>query len=223
MIISNRLEIIYSLMEKDNDSVDVGCDHGYLSIKYALNNKNSICYGLDNKIGPLSVASENIKKYKVNNLFVILSDGLDNFDKPFSQLTISGMGGNNIVSILNKAYLEHKLENCENIILQANNNIDNVREYLNRINYKIVEEKIFEESDYIYEVIKFKKGNQNLDYLDIKFGPILRKEKNEIFLKKWIQFSNYLKTVLNQIPDSNQTKKESIQKEIDLINREINL
>ena len=60
-MLSKRLSIIYSFIDEGSSVVDVGCDHGYLLIELAKNNKSTNLLGVENKLGPFSTLNKNIK------------------------------------------------------------------------------------------------------------------------------------------------------------------
>ena len=92
--------------------IDVGCDHGYISINLIRENKCKKCYAVDINRLPLLNAEKNIKN---NNLELyiqcIQSNGFDFLDEVSENIgsVIAGMGGSTIANILQK--------NMEDIIL----------------------------------------------------------------------------------------------------------
>ena len=112
-MLSKRLSIIYSFIDEGSSVVDVGCDHGYLLIELAKNNKSTNLLGVENKLGPFSTLNKNIKLNKLDGkINTSLSDGISNVDSSFDTLVIAGMGSDNIVGIIerNKDVLETWLE-----------------------------------------------------------------------------------------------------------------
>ena len=162
---------------------DIGCDHGYL-IKLAIDNLSiDRALAIDNKIGPLNKAKENLKGYK--NVEFILSDGLDKVDDNIDVVIIAGMDGNLIKDILNNN--SHKLNNFKRIIIQANKDEYEVRKYLYQEKFKITNERIILEDDKIYEIDVFEHNLDNIIYDDdqLYFGPVFMNKKPELFINKW--------------------------------------
>ena len=58
---TKRLETICSLVDKNTNVVDIGCDHGLIDIYLTLNNRNK-CIASDINNNALNSAKENIKK-----------------------------------------------------------------------------------------------------------------------------------------------------------------
>lgn len=224
MKLSVRLSRVLELLDKDKELVDIGCDHGYLSIAFAsISNKK--VYALDNKQEPLDSCIQNLIESNMSDkVETLLSDGLTKFNKQAEQIAICGMGGNNIIDILSYGLNNHKLKDNVVLVLQPNNNEEHLRTFLTNNNFKIIDELLVDENDVIYEVIKAIKGDQNLSELDIKFGPIIRKNKNELFVKKWNLNKDYLESLFKKIPENSDTisKLENIKKEIKIIEDEVN-
>lgn len=220
MIVDKRLNTIASLVTKDAILVDIGSDHGYLCIKLSLENKIKYGYSCDVNQGPLDNAKKNILKYEVNNIETILSNGLDKLqDIEFSDVVIAGMGGALIVDILNDNI--HLLKN-KTLILQPNINAKKVRSFLVENNFTIIEEKIIEENDILYEIIKAKyQKSDELDQLQLELGPINMIElSNELILliEEKIKKINY---IIGNMPKNN-VKYELFQQEKEMLERYLN-
>ena len=106
--LNKRLNAVASLVEENKSVIDIGCDHALLSI-YIAQNKNPIkVIASDNKNGPLVKAKENVKYYQVEKQVKIkLGDGVDPIEDDIDTIVISGMGGLNMIGILNirKTYI----------------------------------------------------------------------------------------------------------------------
>ena len=203
-----RIEELTNYIAPYSVIADVGCDHGYL-IKIAFD-KGLIkkAYAIDNKKGPLENAKRNLRGYK--NVEFLLSNGLDDLTTHTEVVVIAGMGGSLVKDILEKNI--GKLDNVKRIIIEANRNTEIVREFANTNNLKIVSEKIIEEDAVFYEIIVLEKGKMRLSSREIKFGPILIKTKDEMFIKKW---TNQLQIYIDK-------KTDKLDKEIKEIKEVLN-
>lgn len=191
-----RIEELTNYIAPYNVIADVGCDHGYL-IKIAFD-KGLIkkAYAIDNKTSPLENAKKNLNSY--NNVTFLLSDGLDDLPLDTEVIVIAGMGGALVTKILEKNF--HKLETVKRIIIEANRNTELVRMFAINNGFKIVSEKIIEEEDIFYEIIVLEKGKMKLNPLEIKFGPVLLKDKDDMFIKKWTkQLAIYIDKKTNKL------------------------
>ena len=217
--ISNRLKTIGDFVIDNSKVVDVGCDHGLLSIYVYQNKKNVSIIATDINEGPLNEAKNNIKNYDLENIIETrISDGLKNIYKnEFDTIVIAGMGGNTIVDIL--SYDLDKTRSSNRIIIQANNNINKVRNFLIYNKFKIEDERLVKENNIISTVILFTKNEEKIKYSsnEILFGPILIKENSKLFqelLKN--ELSKYHK-ILNKIPKKYLLKRYKIKKYISKI------
>ncbi|MGD9604547.1 MAG: tRNA (adenine(22)-N(1))-methyltransferase TrmK [Bacilli bacterium] len=207
-MISNRLQAIASFIPPAKKIVDVGCDHGYLIIEAFEKYQIDFAVALDNKQGPLSKAIDNIRGYdffeKVN---FILSDGLNQFYAKADAFIFAGMGGLTIIDIIKRGI--EKISDAS-LIIQANRHTPEVRTFLSRMGYGIVNEQLVFEDGKYYEICLFKKSQGIVSYNEneILFGPIFLLKKEEIFFNK---LRNDLR-ILKEIPY--QTKKN-----VDLIKR----
>ena len=121
--LSKRLEVISSFIEDNSRVIDIGCDHGLLSIYLVNKYKNIKVIASDINRNALDTAINNIKKEGLdsrietrlgNGLDVVSSDEIDT-------IVIAGMGANTIVGILK--YAPDKLVNVNNIIIQSNTDL----------------------------------------------------------------------------------------------------
>ena len=206
----NRIEELTKFIYPYRVIADVGCDHGYL-IKMAFD-KGLIdkAYAIDNKVGPLENAKSNLARYK--NVTFLLSDGLDDLSVDTEVIILAGMGGNLVINILNKN--KHKLDNVKRIIIEANRNTELVRKFAMDNDFKIVSEKIIEEDSVFYEIIVLEKGKMKLNPLEIKFGPVLLKDKDDMFIKKW---TSQLAIYINKKTDKLEKEIKEIK---DILNYE---
>lgn len=221
--ISNRIKAIGDFVVDNSKVVDIGCDHGLLSIYIYKTKKNIKVIASDINIKPLKSAIENIEKYGLKDkIETRISDGLKNVNSnEFDTIIISGLGGNTIISIL-KNDLD-KTNNAQNIIIQANNNIDKVRKFLSTNKYKIVKETLVDENNIISTIILFEKNNKKIKYnkSEILFGPMLIIEKSELFKRQNEQELNKNIKIFNNIPKKYIIKRATLKKRIKSLRKHI--
>ena len=221
--ISNRLKTIGDFTIDNTKIVDVGCDHGLLSIYIYQNKKNVKILATDININPLNEARKNIKNYGLEEkIQTRISNGLQNVNKDeIDTIIISGLGGNTIVEILNNDL--DKVISSKRIIIQANNNIDKVRKFLVENKFLIKDEKLVSENNIISTIIIFDRSSKKLKYSidEILFGPVLLKEKSDLFkelMKRKIKKQIY---ILNKIPKKYILKRIKIKRFINKIKSHI--
>ena len=164
--LSKRLEVVSSFIKDNTKIVDIGCDHGLLSIYLAQKYKNIKIIASDVNKNALSSAINNIKNMGLQDrIETRLGKGLE-VVKPeeIDTIVIAGMGSNTIVGILK--YSEDKLKNVKNIIVQSNTDLYFLRKNITSIGYYIEDEVLVEDKGIIYTVIKFSKGKKKYNYKD---------------------------------------------------------
>lgn len=204
MKINNRLKLVGDYVDKGSVPLDIGCDHAKLSI-YLLKEKNfPFVYASDNKIGPLNQARENVNYYNLaDKIELIKAEGLNSLNDKIDTITVTGMGGLTI----NKMFLENKnkLTNIKTIILSPNNFIKEVRETINELGYYLKDEELVEESNKLYHILVFSKGNKTYSDKELYLGPILMTKNKEIIKK-------YYRNELSNINNLLLNNKISIEK-----------
>ena len=210
MKISNRLKEIGNFISNSNCTVDVGCDHALLPIYLVLNNRSLSAIAVDNKIGPLESAKENIKEYNLESkIKTVLSDGLKEVNpRDYDTIVISGMGGETIIDIISNGPINDEAT----LILEPNKNIKELREYLTLNSYEIIDEKMIKDKSYFYTIIKAIKTDKALSLLpnELIFGPIILKENTDIFKEYLLYNINILKKQMNDKNRDEILKKISV-------------
>lgn len=194
-MLNKKLEAIAALIEYNSTILDVGTDHAYLPIYLSQKKRCKKIYASDISSKVLEGAKKNLDKYKIDDVTLFLSDGLDNINVKYDTLVIAGMGTDTILKIINGRELPKK------IILSSNNHQDRLRKYMNEIGYSIKEENIVKENNKFYDIISYIKGNEFLSKKEIKYGKINDKEYfkylysvNKNVFKK-MNFKNKIKNI----------------------------
>ncbi len=218
MKINKRLKTISQYVDKSSNVIDVGCDHAKLPIYLVLNNLCSSVIASDINEKPLEQAKVNIDFYKLNDEIQIkLGDGISTIDETVDTIIISGMGGKNIVDILEDG--KNKLKNVKRIILSPNNNCDLVREYLKNINFKIIKEQIVCEKSKFYNIMILEKGNIDYSEFELLFGYNVLKDDF------YIRYCNYMiekyENNLEKLPSKYIDDRNKLQKYIKFYKDEI--
>jgi tRNA (adenine22-N1)-methyltransferase len=213
--LSKRLEAISSLVSKNSNVIDIGCDHGLLDIYLYQSKISNKIIASDVNENALNNAKENIKKNKLENIIETrLGDGLDSLNENdlIDTIIISGMGAHTIIGIL-KNNLQ-KVEKINTIIIQSNTKIDFLRKEILKLNYFIEDEILVEENKKIYTIIKFKKGKKKYSKKEIFFGPILLKNNTKLFQKYTKMELEKLNILLKLLPKNKIIDRYKIKKKI---------
>lgn len=194
-ILDERLSAAASMVRAGTRFADIGSDHAYLPIYLSMSGKVDCALASDINKGPVAAAIENIAEYGVKDkVTAILSDGLAGA-KDFCprDIAILGMGGELIVSIIDKA--EWVKDKNIRLILQPMTHAHTLTKYLLDNGFCIVDEKICAtsstRSDRIYRVICAEySGNtdtwSDAEYLVGKINIELARLGDEL-TKKYIQ------------------------------------
>lgn len=213
MKLTKRLLELAKLVEKYKDGhilADIGTDHAYLPCYLVENKIIEKAYACDVAKGPYESSLSTIKHYHFEKqIEALLGSGLDPIlDKDISMITIAGMGAFLISDILeeNKNYLDQN----KILFLQPNANSDHLREYLFKNQFDILDEKIIQEGHHIYEMMVVKKTSdvKEMTKEDILFGPVLRKEKSDIFVQYWTKQYKTYQNIQKDLPKKHQRYQE---------------
>ena len=211
--LSKRLLSIANLVSDNSKVVDIGCDHGLVSIYLAMNKQNISIIASDINQNALDNAIKNINKYHLEDkIKVCLSNGLDNINDEIDTIIISGMGGHTIVDILTNN--QEKLHTVNNIIIQSNNDIEYVRRKIVKLGYYIKKEELILDKNIYYTVILFTKGKKKYTNKEYYFGPILLKENSKIFIERKNKEYTKLLNIKNNIPKRKLLIRLKILKEL---------
>lgn len=198
--LSKRLEAVASFVPTGAVVADIGSDHAYLP-----------CYLVHNGIVKKAIAGEVVKgpyesairQVKLEGLedhiTVRLADGLKAVEKSdgVDTITIAGMGGPLIVSILDKC--PEALQSVTRLILQPNIHAKVIREWAIRNGWAILDEVILKEDEKIYEILVLQRGAMELSEQEILLGKQLMANKTEVFAEKWSKEIDNWKRILTSL------------------------
>lgn len=217
--LSKRLTAVASFVTDNCKVIDIGCDHGLLSIYLAQKYKNIQLIASDINKSALSSAIKNIKASGCEDCIETrLGRGLDVVEaEDIDTIILSGMGSNTIVGILK--YDRPKLKNVGTIITQSNTDMYFLRKNITKIGYYIEDELLVEDKDIIYTVIKFKKGKRRYTYKELYLGPILLKKNDSLFQKKNAKELTTLKMIIQNIQTGHYMYRLKIKRNIKILEK----
>lgn len=209
--LSKRLLSIAQFVEKKDQIIDVGCDHGLLSIYLKENNICKKIIASDINQNALNNAIKNIKNKNLD-IETYLSDGIKDIPlKGINTLIISGMGTSTILNILDDS---NKLKKINKLIIQSNNNHNILRKELNDKNYYLQnEDVIFDKGKWYITMLFIKSENKNTKK-EIEYGLLNNKEYNNYIKDQYYKIYKKipLKSIKNKI--SSLKKYLSFKKEL---------
>lgn len=211
--LSARLACVASLVPASARVADIGSDHAYLPAALVLDGKIDFAIAGEVVKGPYENAVHEIKDHQLEGKVIPrLADGLaaiEPADK-VDTITIAGMGGSLIASILEKG--KDKLTEIKRLVLQPNVGESQLREWLMNNHYQIMTEKIIEEDNHIYEIIVAEPSVVPFRYskYELDFGPFLLENKGPIFKKKWREYLQREAHVIDQMQKAQQPPVKKI-------------
>ena len=217
-MISKRLETVASFVPQESVLLDVGSDHAYLPIELVEKGHIERAIAGEVVVGPYQSAVKNVESHGLSEkIQVRLANGLAAFEESdqVSVITIAGMGGRLIASILEEGF--DKLAHVERLILQPNNREDDLRSWLQDHGFQIIAESILEEAGKFYEILVVESGQMKLSAKETRFGPFLSKEVSPVFVQKWQKEVSKLEFALGQIPEKNHEERQVLVDKIQAI------
>lgn len=215
--LSLRLAKVASYVPTGAVVADIGSDHAYLPCYLVHKGIASRAIAGEVVKGPYESAVRQVRTEGLQDkIEVRLADGLaavtehDRVDT----VTICGMGGPLIVSILTKD--PESLKHATRLILQPNIHAKVIREWALSNGWAILDESILKEDGKIYEVLVLQRGAMTITEAEKLLGSKLMAEKNEVFVEKWTREIDNWQRILHSIENVEQTdeiiaKREELQ------------
>lgn len=151
-MITPRLKGITELVDRCTIA-DIGTDHAYIPIRLAMDGKVKKAIATDKNKGPIEIAKENVKKYKLDNIIELrCGDGLEPIAVGEAEcIIIAGMGGNLIADII-----EENIEKAKSarLILQPMNAQNELRQRLIDMDFSIEKEELACEGFKVYNIMR---------------------------------------------------------------------
>ena len=181
------------MIERNKVVFDVGSDHALLPCFLIENGISKKVYAGEIAEGPLQNAKQTIEKRGLEGKIIpVFSDGLAKAADDVDIVVIAGMGYHTIKHILDSC----DVSRYQYFIVQSNTDVDMLRAYISEKGYTIEDEKVVYD-DFYYQVIRFSADlHDSYSDLEIKYGPILLKRRDEVFLA-------YLKQTLDKLKEIN--------------------
>lgn len=217
--LSKRLEMVANFIDNNDKSViDIGCDHGLLSIYLANKFKNLKIIASDVNKNALDNAKKNITKCGLNDrIETRLGSGISviNNNDNIDTIVVAGMGTNTIVEFLKCS--RDKLVNVNKIIIQSNTDLYFLRKNMVSMGYFIDDEELVVDKGIIYTIIKFVKGKMKYSYKELYLGPILISKNSGLFVEKCMKELNNMKKILKNISRGHYLYKLKLKKNIRIL------
>ena len=178
-----RIQAAADLVKEGRIPADIGTDHGYLPILLTETGRCPKAYACDIAPGPLSAAVNNIRRSGLEDkVTAILSDGLDHVPADADVVCICGMGVHTACEILERD--PAKLTQFREIIVQVNDDVPYLRQWIADHGYRILAEKIVRDKAHVYEIVMFTADEYGAySEEEIFLGPLLMREASDTYLQ----------------------------------------
>lgn len=151
VMLSKRLQMLADMVSEGKRLVDVGCDHGFLSIWLVQQGKCPRALAMDVRKGPLAAAQAHVEEVGLGSYIETrLSDGLKAYSAgEADSMVCAGMGGPLMAKILTDSF--EKAKSLKELILQPQSEIREFREFLRLNGFRIVaEDAVIDEGKYYF-------------------------------------------------------------------------
>lgn len=209
MTLTQRMRANCDLVPPCSCLADVGTDHGYVPITLVTEGKVRSAIAMDVNRGPLQRAEENVKGHGLEDKISLrLSDGLTALGEGEADVVlIAGMGGPLTIRILRMG--EKILESgVKALVLQPQSEVPDVREYLAKTGWKILRENMVLEDGKFYPMMEAERGQEELNELQLAYGPRLLEQKNETLLAYLLHEEQALLKVTENLEKAEGRRKE---------------
>jgi len=243
--LSKRLQTIAERVSSGARVADIGSDHALLPVYLVQSGKVPSAIAGELNTGPFQAACKQTAAAGLSKVISVRQgDGLNVLQPGEADtVTIAGMGGSLMASILEEGRQGGKLDGVSELVLQPNVGEEEVRRWLVKWDWLLIDELILEEDGHIYEVLHAKKQtvgdiralnaqlypssvtldgglllNQDWVY---RMGPYLLQKPTAVFLQKWELELQKLKRIYEQVSQSElveaKKKAEAFHAEVQII------
>lgn len=180
-MISKRLNEILKLCGRKKRIADVGCDHGKVLGELF---KKGAKFLVASDISEPSVkkAEKLLNELNCNNFSIRVGNGFETLsdEDNLDLIIVSGIGGLEIIEILKNSKIK-----LSNLVLQPQNNVVKLRQYLSDNNFYIITDKVVEDKNKFYNLLKVRKVENKimLTTRELNYGKTNIKGYNPEFVR----------------------------------------
>jgi len=211
MKLDDRLQALADFVPKGSRVADIGTDHGYLALELVQSGKAEHVIASDKNTGPLEAAVRAVREAGLTKQVALREgDGLSVL-KPgeVDTVCIAGMGGILMTEILDAQ--PEVVKSLDRLVLQPMNGAPELRRWLYRHYWHIVDETLAVDDGRIYEIICGEKGREKMpDALMLLIGPKLWEKKPALLrhhIEQLLFQSRRIAAGMEKSPRARRTKK----------------
>lgn len=213
MELSKRLQAVADLLSEGLRVADVGTDHGYIPIYLVETGKCPSALAMDINEGPILRAKEHIERHGLQDKITVRrSDGVKALKiGECDSVNIAGMGGALAIRIMEDG--RDIFKSLQEFVLQPQSELDKVRQYLCKNEYRIVDEDMVLEDGKYYPMMKVVNAQpEEYSNAEFQYGKKLLEKKHPV-LKQFLEKEELAKKQI--IENLERGQGEHIQKRIE--------
>lgn len=235
--LSNRLRLLLEQIPQGSVIADIGSDHALLPLAAVQTGRASGAVAGEVNPGPFRAAQKAVQDAGLTGkISVRRGDGLEVI-RPGEAgcITIAGMGGALIASILQRGLEEGKLAGVTRLLLQPNVGEEILRRWLLENGWVLTAEALLEEDGKRYEVLTAEPEDESTGRISARLyeeaaeaggdkaysmetlllmGPWLIRERGPVFAAKWEDEILKLERILKSLSRSEQEAAEDKRSEL---------
>lgn len=175
-MLDERLYTVFSLYPTCERAADIGTDHGYLPCALLQANKCDTMLLTDISSKALSnAAAETARRGLSSRVTLLCGDGLKPLDRTCDVISITGMGGRTLSTILKEG--SEKLQGAT-LILSAHTDLPLLRRTLEDMNYVLEHEELCKVAGRFYLVFKAVPGSPHSSDRELRLGSLLFRSRS---------------------------------------------
>ncbi|MBN2540666.1 MAG: tRNA (adenine(22)-N(1))-methyltransferase TrmK [Bacilli bacterium] len=203
-MISERLLVSSKYLNGFHCLADCGTDHGYLPIYAVEKGLVKHAYASDNKKYPLENARRNVEQsYLEEQITLVLADGLPYLNPEIDIVSILGLGGRSIATIIKEANTTY----LKRLVLSPNSEAMFLRSFLQDNQWQIIAEEFLKDKGKFYPIIIVEKGKMSLTETELEFGPYILQNRPIAFLEYLSRFIQTLEAAVLNIQNEEEREK----------------
>ena len=200
-----RIQAVMDFVSTGSRVVDVGADHGYLSVALIESGRAAKVIATEKNLHPFEALSKNIRG--LERCEARLGDGLRVLTEgEVDTICIAGMGGALICKILDDS--PEVVHSVRRLILQPMNGAKKIRTWLAENGWIIVDEDLAESAGIIYEILCAER-NASSKIFKRDSSPLLEK----FFTQRAEKIQHVLAEMSNSVDASHSDKFAALQAE----------
>lgn len=214
-----RLQAIYDMVKAPCIVADIGCDHGFLPITLVRNGKCSKAYACDINPRPLARAQKAIIEADMQEqVFPVLCNGIQAVSDDVTTLVIAGMGFDTITQILSDGM--EKISQFNQIIVQCNGHVDDLRLWLSDHGFRIDDERIVKDRHFYQMISMHYEPGETLTPEECLFGKFL--PNDPMFVEYWTILYEKKQMILQNLPKQHEYY-QTLKQQLDNIKHTISI